>query len=211
MSETDAEIVRKARGGSESACRDLVRRYERAVFNLIARLVGNPAIAEELAQDAFIKAFRGLGSYDPSQKLSNWLLRIAHNVAVDFLRLRRIDTVSLDEPLAGGGGWSIADARAENPHAAAERADLASALDRAVAQLRPEYRRLVVLRYQEELSYEEIAEITGLPLGTVKSFLHRARAELARLMAEWGWGREPGSAGHHRPGAPPATPGATDT
>jgi RNA polymerase sigma-70 factor (ECF subfamily) len=200
LSHSDADLIAKARSGSEHASRDLVLRYQRSVFNLIVRMVRDPAVAEELAQDTFVKAFRGLATYDPAQKFSNWLFRIAHNVTVDFLRLRRLDTVSLDQAHEDGdGAWAIADPRAENPGLAVERADLAEALERAIARLRPDYRRLVVLRYQEDLSYEEIAGITDLPLGTIKSFLHRARAEMAQYLTQQGWGREA------------ATPGAVDT
>jgi RNA polymerase sigma-70 factor (ECF subfamily) len=187
LSASDAELIARSRSGSEQASRDLVRRYERSVYNLIVRMVRDPAVAEELAQDAFVKAFRALATYDPAQKFSNWLLRIAHNVAVDFLRLRRVETVSLDQPRQDGSDWAVVDPHADDPSNVLERRDLAAALDRALGRLRPEYRRLVVLRYQEDLAYEDIVEITGLPLGTVKSFLHRARAELARLIEEQGW------------------------
>jgi RNA polymerase sigma-70 factor, ECF subfamily len=190
VTSSDTDLIARVREGSQAACRDLVLRYQRPVFNLVVRMVRDPAVAEELSQDAFVKAFRALDTFDANLKFSNWLLRIAQNTAIDYLRLRRVETVPLDEPSDGNpGSPQLVDPAADNPADAAERADAARALERAIARLRPEYRRLVVLRYQEDLSYEEILEITGLPIGTIKSFLHRARAEMARDLEEQGWSR----------------------
>ncbi|RPJ83018.1 MAG: sigma-70 family RNA polymerase sigma factor [Acidobacteria bacterium] len=190
MATTDPDLVALALDGSEKASRELVRRYERPVYNLIARMVGNPALAEDLAQETFLRMFRGLKSYDPGQKFSNWLFRIAHNLTIDHLRLRRLDTVPLDEDPAGRSiEERVVAGPADDPVRALERADLAAAVERGLARLRPEYRQLVVLRYIEELSYEDIVEVTGLPLGTVKSFLHRARAAMVVILSAGGWGR----------------------
>jgi len=182
---TDAELVDRALAGREDAFRGLVTRYQRSVFNLLARILRNPSRAEELAQETFLKAFRNLRSFDPRFKFSNWILRIAHNTAIDALRRDGRQEVSLDEPNERDGSTlaeSVADPRPAEATAALEQRDLARALGAALEQLRPEYRRMVVLRYQEELGYEEIAGITGLPLGTVKSHLHRARAEMAAFL-----------------------------
>ncbi|MCX6551701.1 MAG: sigma-70 family RNA polymerase sigma factor [Acidobacteria bacterium] len=188
MALTDAELVARALAGSQDACRLLVARHSRVVFNLIARMVRDPGVAEELAQDSFVKAFGALRSFDPSYKFSNWLLRIAQNTAIDHLRRVRPETVSID---AEAPGQPIADLlvdeRARSPLDRAEQRDLREALETALAGLRPDYRRLVVLRYLEDASYEDIAAMLDLPLGTVKSHLHRARAELARLMEDSGW------------------------
>jgi RNA polymerase sigma-70 factor (ECF subfamily) len=190
VTSSDTDLIARVREGSQAACRDLVLRYQRPVFNLVVRMVRDPAVAEELAQDAFVKAFRALDTFDSTLKFSNWLLRIAQNTAIDHLRLRRVETVPLDESADGNpGSLQLVDPTADSPADAAERADAARALERAIARLRPEYRRLVVLRYQEDLSYEEMVEITGLPLGTIKSFLHRARVEMARDLEEQGWSR----------------------
>jgi len=190
LATTDPDLVALALDGSEKASRELVRRYERPVYNLIARMVGNPALAEDLAQETFLRMFRGLKSYDPGQKFSNWLFRIAHNLTIDHLRLRRLDTVPLDEDPAGRSiEERVVAGPADDPVRALERADLAAAVERGLARLRPEYRQLVVLRYIEELSYEDIVEVTGLPLGTVKSFLHRARAAMVVILSAGGWGR----------------------
>jgi RNA polymerase sigma-70 factor (ECF subfamily) len=188
---TDAELVEQSLAGREDAFRGLVVRHQRSVYNLIARMLRNPSLAEELAQETFLRAFKNLRSFDSRFKFSNWVLRIAHNAAIDAMRRRGPHEVSLDEPLEHGGGTLadvVADPRSEDAVRAVEHRDLARSLGAAVGHLRPEYRRMVVLRYQEDLGYEEIAEITGLPLGTVKSHLHRARAEMAAFLKREGLG-----------------------
>jgi RNA polymerase sigma-70 factor (ECF subfamily) len=190
---TDAELVASAIQGSQEAFRELVVRFERPVYSLIARMVQDPAMAEDLAQEAFVKAYRSLRSYDPSRKLSSWLFKIAHNTTIDHLRRNVPDTVPLEAPPdqeEGRGGLAavLADGSVEDPAAAAERRDMARSLERAIARLRSEYREAVVLFYIEGASYQEICEMTGLPLGTVKTNLHRARKELAQEMAALGWG-----------------------
>lgn len=181
----DAILVRQALEGSPDACEALVRRFERPVFNLIARLVRDAATAEDLAQDTFLKVFRALETYDPTYRFSSWVFRIAHNTAVDHLRQRRLLTVgpSLDadgeerDPLD-----RLPDPAGLTPEQSALRQEVIATLDRAIDELRPEYRTAVVLRYQEGLDYQEIADVMDLPLGTVKTFLHRARHELARRL-----------------------------
>ena len=188
MAATDVELVRGALNGSEHAYRDIVLRYQRPVFGLVARVVRDPGRAEELAQDTFVKAFRALHTYDTTRKFSAWLLTIAHHVAIDEVRKGSLATVSLDD-LTGPDAppMEIADRKGATPAALAERTELATALKAAIGKLRPEYREIVNLRYEQELEYDEIADITGLPLGTVKSSLFRARKELAVEMEAMGW------------------------
>ena len=192
MTPTDPELVERALAGSQDAFRQLVDRHGRAVFNLVARMVREDGIAEELAQDAFVKAFAALRSYDPAYKFSNWILRIAHNVAIDHLRRVRPGVVSIDDPSDNDVSDALEDRREPSPFDHAAQRGLRDDLETALAGLRPEFRRLVVMRYLEDLSYEEIADAVGLPLGTVKSHLHRARAALAKVMTEAGWGPGPG-------------------
>ena len=192
MNPTDATLVEHALAGSQDAYRALVERHSRAVLTLVARMVRDQGVAEELAQDAFVKAFGALRSFDPSYKFSNWILRIAHNVAVDHLRKARPPVVSIDDDASGREMAEVlADRREPSAFDRAVRRDFRDDLDAALATLRPEFRRLIVLRYLEDMSYEDIAEVVGLPLGTVKSHLHRARAALGRLLAEAGWGPDP--------------------
>jgi RNA polymerase sigma-70 factor (ECF subfamily) len=193
---TDAELVTSALRGSQDAYRELVKRFERPVYSLILRMVQDSASAEDLAQEVFVKAFRRLDSYDPQWKFSSWLFKIAHNATIDHLRRGTPDTVPLDaeEDDRGSLAAVLADETVEDPLAAAQRRDLGRSLERAISLLRPEYRQAVLMFYAHGASYQEICEVTGLPLGTVKTNLHRARKELAEAMISLGWGpqgREP--------------------
>jgi RNA polymerase sigma-70 factor (ECF subfamily) len=177
--------VAAALAGDQSAFEQIVRRYQRPVVNLIARITGDRDQAEDLAQDAFVKAFRSLAAFDTGRRLSSWLLRIAHNTAIDAVRRPRRATVSIDAP-------ADSPAHAAMPVAAAqpdpvERAALAAALEAALARLRPEFRAAVVLRYDEGLPFDEIGHVMGIPETTARSHVHRARKELARHLAEAGW------------------------
>lgn len=188
----DRELVAAALAGAQEAFRQLVLRFERPVFSLIARMVGDPAAAEDLAQETFLKAYRHLATYDPERKFSSWLFKIAHNTTLDHLRRRELETVPLENPDEERGGLVevLTDPSERGPETVAQRTDLARALGRAVGALRPEYREVVLLRYQEGLAYQEIADIAELPLGTVKTQLHRARKELIEALAAQGWGVE---------------------
>ncbi len=197
---TDSQLVEQTLGGSEDAFRALVVRYERRVYNLLARILRNPSVAEELTQETFLKAFTHLRSFDPGYKFSNWILKIAHNAAIDAMRRRGPQEVSLDQP--GEREEAKLDAWLVDPKSGAaaemvERQDAGRLLRAAMDRLRPEYRQAVVLRYQEDLSYEEIADITGWPVGTIKSHLHRARAEMADFLRKQGFG--PAEQGLGRP------------
>jgi RNA polymerase sigma-70 factor, ECF subfamily len=192
---TDTELVASALKGSQDAYRELVKRFERPVYSLIVRMVQDPATAEDLAQEVFVKAFRRLNTYDPQWKFSSWLFKIAHNTTIDHLRRGTPETVPLETEEDDAGGHRslsavLADETVENPQAAAERRDLARSLERAISSLRPEYRQAVLMFYAHGASYQDICEVTGLPLGTVKTNLHRARKELAQAMTSLGWGPE---------------------
>ena len=185
---SDAELAGEALAGSQAACGALVARYAVAAVNLAARLVNDRALAEDLAQEAFARAFTRLGSYDPQRRFAAWFLQIVRNVTIDHLRHKRLNTVSLtqleDAGYAGPpSGWADA-----SPYRQAAHGQLAGALDRALQRLRPEYREVVVLHYQEDLTHLGIAEVLALPTGTVKTHLHRARKELASILAGEGWG-----------------------
>ncbi len=199
---TDAQLVEQTLAGSEEAFRALVVGHQRRVYNLLARMLRNPALAEDLAQETFLKAFTRLGSFDPAYKFSNWILRIAHNLAIDWLRRRGTPEVSLDDPGEREGSrldaW-VVDPNSGNAAEQLERQDVGRLLRQAVDCLRPDYRQVVVLRYQEDLSYEDIAEVTGGPVGTIKSHLHRARAEMARFLSQRGLGPGGGPAGNLSP------------
>jgi RNA polymerase sigma-70 factor, ECF subfamily len=193
-SQDDAAVVGAALRGVPEACEEIVRRYERPIFGLIARMVRDEAQAEDLTQDTFLKMFRALARYDPAMRFSSWLFRIAHNTAIDYLRQRRLLVVTpVDDPDDEADPLqALPDPAAISPERSAERAELTVAVEHALDRVRPDYRAVLVLRYQEGLEYQEIADIIGAPLGTVKTFLHRARRDLARELSTTGWGLKPG-------------------
>lgn len=185
---SDQAVVLLVRDGREDGARELVRRYERPVFSLVLRLVGDRALAEDLSQETFVRTLSHIDSYRTELKFSSWIFRIAHNAAIDHLRRRHPETLSLDgDPNAGSveeaaeGAIAVADPGA-SPLDQLVQAELGAQIEGAIAQLRPAYRTCVILRYVEELSDKEIAQTLELPIGTVKTRLHRARLELQALL-----------------------------
>ena len=153
-------------------------------------MVRDREIAEDLAQDTFIKVLNHIDRYRPEFKLSSWLFKIANNVAIDHLRRRQLDTVQHRRLAARGRRpprrrrrrSTCASQRRVAPSRRWRRASSAAPIERAIAQLRPEYRSCIMLRHVEGRSYEEIAATLDLPLGTVKTYIHRARHELRRAL-----------------------------
>ena len=180
----EARLVSDALGGSQTAFEQIVRRYQRPVLGLIARMVGDRALAEDLAQDTFVKAFRNLRRFDPTRRLSSWLFRIAHNTTLDALRRVKPELVELDAVSPGEGGN---DPPAPATLDGVEQAALGAALNQALQALRPGYRAAIALRYDEGLPFDEIGQVLGVPEVTARSYVHRARKELARALAAAGW------------------------
>ncbi len=185
---SDRDIVIAAQEGRESAFRELIRRYQRPVFSLIYRMVRDRELAEDLAQETFIKVLNAVDSYRPEHKFSSWIFKIANNAAIDQLRRRQLDTLSLE-----GAPDAITQERqaatalqlssgGESPLDELEARELGSQIEAAIARLRPEYRACIILRHVEGRPYDEIAETLGLPLGTVKTYIHRARGELREYL-----------------------------
>jgi RNA polymerase sigma-70 factor (ECF subfamily) len=187
---SDREVVELARAGKEAAYRELLRRYERPVFSLIYRMVRDRALAEDLAQETFIKVLNALDTYRPEYKFSSWIFKIANNAAIDQLRKRGVETLSLngapDARTADEMEATALQARdgSESPLEELEARELGAAIEVAIGRLRPEYRSCILLRHVEGRSYEEIADALDLPLGTVKTYIHRARHELREFLAE---------------------------
>ncbi len=184
----DADVVVLAQKGKDAAFRELIRRYERPVFSLIYRMVRDSTVSEDLAQDAFIKVLNHLDKYRPEFKFSSWLFKIANNVAIDHLRRRQLDTISMDgSPHAmtasevEATSFDIADT-SENALDELAARELGGAIEQAIGKLRPEYRNCIMLRHVEGRSYEEIAATLDLPLGTVKTYIHRARHQLREAL-----------------------------
>ena len=185
----DRTLAAQAARGSEKAFRELLRRYEKPVFSLIYRMVRDRGLAEDLSQEAFIRTFNAIGSYNPGYKFSSWIFKIAHNVTIDHLRRKRIDTISIHgspdavTPDEQARTSLVLESATERPDAYVENLELGSQIEAAIGTLRPEYRAVTLLRHVEGYSYQEIADILELPLGTVKTYIHRARLELKAVLA----------------------------
>ncbi|HSC26326.1 MAG TPA: RNA polymerase sigma factor [Vicinamibacterales bacterium] len=186
---TEARLVAQALAGSESAFEQIVRRYQRPIISLVARIVGDRTLAEDLAQETFVKAFRSLAGFDTTRRLSSWLFRIAHNTALDALRRSRPAGV-VTSTTHQADGLPRPEPAVPPEADPVERQALARALDAAMNQLRPEQRSAIVLRYDEGLSFDEIGHVLGIPEATARSHVHRARKRLSQLLTEAGWSPE---------------------
>jgi RNA polymerase sigma-70 factor (ECF subfamily) len=180
----DRALVARILEGDRDRFTELVKRYEKRVVNYVYRITHRYEEAHDLAQEIFVKVFVALDRYDPKYQFSTWLFRIAQNSAIDALRKKSIAEVPISKP-AG----SDEDAKERefadtgvSPYRALKNKQLAVAIDKAVLELPPDYRELIRLRHFAELSYEEIASMKRLPLGTVKNKLFRARNMLKETL-----------------------------
>jgi RNA polymerase sigma-70 factor, ECF subfamily len=182
----DKELIARARQGDEAAYRVLLERYERPVFSICIRMVRNREEAQDLAQEAFMKVFAMLDRYNPAYAFSSWLFKITSNLCIDSIRKRRIDTLPMDQPVETPGGSEYArqyESPDDDPEGVYVKNEKMQQLSEAVDALPPHYRLMIVLRHQQDLSYEEIAETLEVPLGTVKARIHRAREMLKSKLA----------------------------
>ena len=176
--QSDTWVIARARRGEDSAFAELLHRYRAPVFNLCLRMLKNRDDAEDVAQDVFIKVFSMLERYDERYAFRSWLFKIAANQCIDFIRTNRVKLLRLDEPVHYRGEEierQLPD-DAPGPDEALQSREVASLLRQITDELPPHYKAMIVLRHQEQLSYEEIAQLMELPLGTVKARIHRARA-----------------------------------
>jgi len=183
----DGVIVRRVLGGEEELFEVLVRRYQARVVSHVARMVGNREDALDLSQEIFLKVFQALGRFNPAFKFSTWLFRIAGNASIDHLRKRRPRTVPLEAPDPDGTGSFAPEQRSTDldPFGELRNVERGKAISRAIQELPADFRELIALRHFAGLSYEEIAGVKNMPLGTVKNKLFRARAVLKdRLSGE---------------------------
>jgi RNA polymerase sigma-70 factor (ECF subfamily) len=189
LDDTDARLVERLVARDERAFNALVRAYERRVFSVALRMLGNRAEAEDLAQEVFVQIFKAIGTFRGESKLSTWIYRIAINLAKNrgkYLRVRHTDAHdeidAADERGSSGQDKRENVARVERPDEMMAGMEVEQVVRRAIQELEPSFRECLVLRDVEDLSYGEIGEITGLLEGTVKSRIHRARAQLKELV-----------------------------
>jgi RNA polymerase sigma-70 factor (ECF subfamily) len=171
----DCELVARAVAGLEGGFEELVRRYQRPISGYVYRMVGDYDAALDLTQEIFIKIYGSLARYRPEFKFSTWIYKIAHNAAIDHLRRN----TGRERALTNGTESDNYDLPFEStglsPEQQSEREERRLEIETVVRSLPTAYRELVVLRHSQDLTYEEIVEVTGLPLGTVKNRLFRAR------------------------------------
>ena len=181
---TEQELVRAAAGGDTEAFERLVRTYENKIYHLALRMCGSADEAADIAQEAFLAAWRGLPSFRGEANFATWLYRLTSNAAIDYLRRQKKQRgdLSLDDEELGLDAVDTAP----GPQDAAEGAELCSAVSEGLRRLGEDHRQVLVLREIQGLSYEEIAEVLALDLGTVKSRISRARSALRKILLESG-------------------------
>lgn len=183
---SDERLVELSLDGDEGAFGVLVRRYERRLTAFLSQLVGDIELARELSQEAFVRAWSALERFNPKYRFSTWLFRIAHNLGIDQLRRRRLLTTPLYRSDSEGGEVEVVVPDLDkDPLGHLENRVLASELREVIDGLRPEYRELVLLRHFGGLSYQEIADFTKMPLGTVKNKLFRAHSVLRKALTDF--------------------------
>ena len=180
----DTELVKLVLAGDTELYAVLVNRYRTRVSRYVERFTHDIEDARDVTQDVFIKVYGALDSFDPRFKFSTWLFRIAGNAAIDHLRRRRVRLPPLERPAGENGEARAVDPpeTRPNPHEELTRRRLREALSVAIDRLPDDYRELISLRHYGEMPYEEIAELKGMPLGTVKNKLFRARQALRDLL-----------------------------
>jgi RNA polymerase sigma-70 factor, ECF subfamily len=174
--------LEQARRGDKVAFGKLIEAYQSPVFNLAYRTLGNAGEAEEAAQEAFIRAYTRLETYNPEHKFSTWMLSITSNYCIDLIRKRRAQLLSIDEPLPSHP--ALMSERSQGPEAQAINSEQEQLVQALLDTLPDEYRQTVVLRYWYDLSYEEIAEMMETTVSAIKSRLFRARKMLAESSTE---------------------------
>lgn len=180
----DLTLIEAAMKGNQSAYADLMNRYRDTIFFMLLKMVKNRNDAEDLTIEAFGKAFKNLHQYTPNYAFSTWLFKIASNNCIDFLRKKKNITISIDGQTDSDGNEVTMPIASDelDPEEDMIKKQKAKLLRQVVDQLKPRYKELVILRYFDELSYEEIAKKNNLPLGTVKAQLFRARELLLNVM-----------------------------
>jgi RNA polymerase sigma-70 factor, ECF subfamily len=185
-SATDRDLVASAVVGFEGSFEELVQRYQRPISAYVYRMVGNYESALDLTQEIFIKVYSSLRQYRPEFKFSTWIYKIAHNAAVDHLRRTSTREQALINTCEGDQFELPIESGRLSPEQESERKERRVEIEAVVRSLPSNYRELIILRHSQDLTYEEIVEVTGLPLGTVKNRLFRAREMMRQQFIDRG-------------------------
>lgn len=173
--------IEKALKGDQKAYEIIVNRYKDGLFLMLKKMVYDPIQAEDLVQETFLKAFRALESYNPEHAFSTWLYKIARNNCIDFIRKKKLQTYSMENPIEGKDGErqrEYEDTEAVTPEREIIQKERSNLIQLAIDDLPKKYHEAIVLRHQEDKSYEEIALLLNIPIGTVKARIFRAREML---------------------------------
>ncbi len=182
-----ASLIKRAKRGEVGAFAELVDAYKDKIFAFLYRMTGNREDANDLAQEVFIRVYSSLHTFDHDMRFSPWIYRIAQNLAIDFLRKQK-KTVYLDDQPGQDNDmlWQV-ECQSPGPEEMTELHDLRVVLEVALRELAPMYRMVLLLRFAHDMSYEDIAKVTELPITTVKTRLHRAREALRQALIEKGY------------------------
>ncbi|MEM6457595.1 MAG: sigma-70 family RNA polymerase sigma factor [Acidobacteriota bacterium] len=184
---TDEALVADTLRGESQAFADLVQRYQGRLVNYLFRMLRNEADAHDLAQEVFLKIHGALDRFDDRYRFSTWLFRVAQNAAIDRIRKRRLKVVSLQRPASEdheAGEWEF-PSDDPDPYRDARNVERRDAIRSAIANLPGEYRELIEMRHYAEMSYDDIATLKAMPLGTVKNKLFRGRQMLKKTLADY--------------------------
>lgn len=184
MKQGNSELIKLAIDGDEGAYKQLLNNYRGALFNLLYKMVRNKEETEDLVQEAFMKAFKALPSFNEEYAFSTWLYKIAINNCIDHMRKKRLKTYSINKPVQSKDGEFDREfpdtSMSPDKHLLAD--ERATLIETAIDELPENYRIAIVLRHSEEKSYEEIAQLLNIPLGTVKARIFRAREMLKKML-----------------------------
>ena len=183
---TDEELVAAILDGDAALYTDLVERYRGRLINYLNRFLGNFQESEELSQEVFLRVYRALDRYNPKYRFSTWLFRVAKNAAIDLIRKRRLKLVPMQRfGVDGQTQEREFESEERDPYRTLRNVERRQAIGAAIDGLKEEYRELIQLRHFAEMTYEEIAEFKGMPLGTVKNKLFRGRRMLKARLADY--------------------------
>jgi RNA polymerase sigma-70 factor (ECF subfamily) len=182
----DSELVSISLTGREESFEELVRRYQRPIISYTYRMIGDYEAALDVTQEVFIKVYNSLARYRQEYKFSTWLYKIAHNASIDYLRRHSVNEQSLEIEINNETFEIPLESKRLSPEQERERSEWRAEIDLVVQKLPAGYRELILLRHAQDLNYDEIAEVTGLPLGTVKNRLFRAREMMRQIFIERG-------------------------
>ncbi|CEH31488.1 RNA polymerase sigma-70 factor, ECF subfamily [Aneurinibacillus migulanus] len=181
---TEQRIIQRAKNGDRDAFAELVDLYKDKVYHVSYRMVGNRQEAEDVAQETFLRVYANLDNYDPQYKFSTWIYRIASNLSIDLLRKRK-KNLSIDAEISGAEGVDWHDRLADTSKGPEEEVltdELQGEVQGAIMGLSPKYRAVMLLRYIEDLSLQEISEAVQLPISTIKTRIHRGREALRKKL-----------------------------